>query len=446
MPVKTLHLTYLFHEHSGGVATFYRAMMRKAAETGREMVMVAPGERWDVEQISPGVRLYRVEAGHSLIGDRRYRVLLPHHFLFPGSTRFKRILEEERPDVVEACDKYSLYYLHGYLRLGWAGRGAVPTTIATSMERMDDNFLTYFGDTAAGRWFCRWYMREIYFRIPRFHLAISRYVAEELEAAPTAAKIDKVRVLPLGVDSNTFRPAPDAEEAGLALRAELGIPADRRVLVYAGRLSSEKNIPLLLECFQAVRKAGMGDVHLLLIGSGMLAAELDAMAHAAFGGAMHRMAHVEGRERLARLLRGADVFVHPNPREPFGIGPLEAMACGIPVVLPDRGGVREYAHDGNSWLAEPKASAYAAAIRCALQRGPERENRLRAARRTAELHDWDVVTERFFAQYEQFHRLAKALPDPWPVPVQRWAWPRRERRRIGCEGARRGAGRDGKAA
>lgn len=446
MPIKTLHLTYLFNEHSGGVATFYRAMMRKAAETGRPMVMVVPGERWDVEQISPTVRLYRVEAGHSIIGDRRYRVLLPHHFLFPGSTRFKRILAEERPDVVEACDKYSLYYLHGYLRLGWAGTGVVPTTIATTMERMDDNFLTYFGNSPAARLFCRWYMQEIYFRIPRFHIAISRYVAEELERAPTAARLDKLRILPLGVDSVTFRPPVDARAARCALRSSFGIPEQSRVLLYAGRLSLEKNIPLLVDSFRRLRQNGMRNLQLVMIGGGMLSAELQALARGEFRGHLHLLPHVDGRQRLAELVGGADAFVHPNHREPFGIGPLEAMACGVPVVLPGEGGVLEYAHSGNSWLAEPHPLQFAGAIRAALTGQEDRDRRLRAARETAEAHDWSVVTERFFQQYESFHQRALAQPDPWPVPLKLLRWPHKVDRAGATPAARRDAGHDGKAA
>ena len=60
--------------------------------------------------------------------------------------------------------------------------------------------------------------------------------------------------------------------------------------------------------------------------------------------------HVDARA-LARLYASCDVFVHPNPREPFGIGPLEAMASGVPLVLPAAGGVLSYANADNAWLA-----------------------------------------------------------------------------------------------
>ncbi|MDZ7638884.1 MAG: glycosyltransferase family 4 protein [Bryobacterales bacterium] len=425
MPIKTLHLTYLFNEQSGGIATFYRAMMRRATDAGRQMVMVIPGERWEVEQVSDTVRIYRVQAAHSLIGDRRYRVLLPHHFLFPGDTQFKQILRQEQPDVVEACDKYSLFYLFGYLRLGWLGCETVPTTVATTMERMDDNFLTYFGSTPPGRRFCEWYMRQIYFPMPKYHIAISRYVADELEQAPAARRLDKIRVLPLGVDSQTFRPPIDGDDARKHLRAAIGAGEGSRVLLYAGRLSREKNIPLLIGTLRDLLRDAAPRFHLAVIGGGPLRSELEGLSRTEFRGRLNVMPHVESRERLAALIGGADAFVHPNPHEPFGIGPLEAMACGLPVVLPNQGGVLEYANSTNSWPTVPDPVSYANAVRDAIATGVLRESRIAAARATAEALDWCTVTERFFGQYESFHQMAKGSKDPWPIPYAPWPWSRR---------------------
>jgi alpha-1,6-mannosyltransferase len=109
--------------------------------------------------------------------------------------------------------------------------------------------------------------------------------------------------------------------------------------------------------------------------------------------------HVAARETLARLYASCDVFVHPNPREPFGIGPLEAMASGVPVVLPDAGGVLSYARTDNAWLAAAEPHAFADAVSDACAR-PD-ANRVLAARRTAEQHDWPRVARDWFSLYDQ---------------------------------------------
>lgn len=66
---------------------------------------------------------------------------------------------------------------------------------------------------------------------------------------------------------------------------------------------------------------------------------------------------------LASLYANCDAFLHPNPREPFGIAPLEAMASGLPLVVPNAGGVLSYANTENAWLAEPNGEAFADAVR-----------------------------------------------------------------------------------
>ena len=62
------------------------------------------------------------------------------------------------------------------------------------------------------------------------------------------------------------------------------------------------------------------------------------------------------------LLANADAFIHPNPREPFGIAPLEAMASGLPLVAPSSGGVMSYATEESAWLAPPDPENYARRI------------------------------------------------------------------------------------
>jgi phosphatidylinositol alpha 1,6-mannosyltransferase len=97
------------------------------------------------------------------------------------------------------------------------------------------------------------------------------------------------------------------------------------------------------------------------------------------------------------------VFVHPNPREPFGIGPLEAMASGVPLVAPDAGGLLSYANDTNAWLAEPTGEAFAGAVRGACRPGAERDARLTRARETAAGYTWPNVTRTIFELYDRLH-------------------------------------------
>ncbi|HMF61579.1 MAG TPA: hypothetical protein VK595_14460, partial [Vicinamibacterales bacterium] len=137
MPNSTLHLTNAYHAHSGGIRTMYHALLRQAERDGRRMTLVVPGAFDDVDVRGPFTRIIYIRAPRSPVVDRRYRVLLPHRFLAGGRGPLWRILDQERPDVVEVCDKYSLCYFAGLIR---RRRGAFgPTLVGLSCERLDDN-------------------------------------------------------------------------------------------------------------------------------------------------------------------------------------------------------------------------------------------------------------------------------------------------------------------
>ena len=100
-------------------------------------------------------------------------------------------------------------------------------------------------------------------------------------------------------------------------------------------------------------------------------------------------------QEIAVHFRSADVFLHPSWFEGFGLPPLEAMACGTPVIITDSGGVREYArHDENCLIIparNPRALATAVAE---LMDDPARRRRFSAAGlRTARQFTWERAAD-----------------------------------------------------
>ncbi|MCB0044409.1 MAG: glycosyltransferase family 4 protein [Caldilineaceae bacterium] len=102
---------------------------------------------------------------------------------------------------------------------------------------------------------------------------------------------------------------------------------------------------------------------------------------------------------LARLYRSSDLFLSASWGEGLGYPPLEAMACGTPVVLTDSMGVRDYAVDGENCLMTPARNGAALAAAAArVLRDPALAARLAAAgRRTAARYDWERCTDAFEA-------------------------------------------------
>ena len=409
-PLTTLHLTNAYHPTSGGIRTFYRALMAEAETRGRQMRLVVPGEHALVETCGRFGVIYVVAAPRAPGFDRRYRLLSPRHYL-ASSSPVARILAHERPDVVEVCDKYTLCHMARLARIGWYGSQPRPTLVGLSCERMDDNVAAYLSTRAPIRAAARHYLRHVYAPSFDVHVANSAYTAGELREH---AGIDDVEVCPPGVDARLFAAAKPDPSLRATLLAAAGFDVSSRLAFYAGRLSPEKNLPLLVQAVaelarrRAAAPATAPDVRLVVAGEGPQAAALEELAARTAPGLVRFIGHVGDRRALAAHYASADVFVHPNPREPFGIGPLEAMAAGVPVVVPNAGGVLSYADDGNAWLATPDPVAFAQAIADAS--ASRASARVARAVATAHAHAWEVVAGHYFDLLDRRHaaRLARA--------------------------------------
>jgi alpha-1,6-mannosyltransferase len=408
--MKTLHLTNYWHGTSGGIARFYTALLDAANRHEQEMRLVVPSEETRIEEVGNFGRIYHTAAPHAPLNSR-YRVLYPTQFLRAGSP-LHRILAQERPDLVEICDKYSLNYLGSVLRLGLLeGLDFKPVVIGQSCERMDDNFGTYVTSAWLGRAFSSFYMHWLYFPFFDHHIANSSYTAEELIPASKAHAVRRgVWVRPPGVDVERFSPSLRNKQARQMLLQQCGGGPDTVLLLYVGRLVPEKNLPLLPEVCRELAPVRDRDYRMLIVGEGMGSDELKTLARQRARGRVAFLGHVGDREALASLYANCDVFVHPNPREPFGIAPLEAMASGLPLVAPNRGGVLSYANRGNAWLADPMPDAFSAAIASAATPGTARQEKLQAALVTADSFRWENVTDSLLRLYRDLHGAAQGLP------------------------------------
>jgi glycosyltransferase involved in cell wall biosynthesis len=148
--------------------------------------------------------------------------------------------------------------------------------------------------------------------------------ASRAEVAAAAGRTaGDVPVLPIPIDTEAFVPADDA-----TWREALGRP----VIVFVGRADDpRKNLPLLLDAFEAIR-AERPEARLLLVGASPAAATPPGV-------------EVTGIvEDVARHLRRAAIFALPSRQEGFGIAAAEALAAGLPVVSTPCGGPEELLH------------------------------------------------------------------------------------------------------
>jgi glycosyltransferase involved in cell wall biosynthesis len=416
VPLKTLHLTNSWHETSGGIATFYRALMAAANHRGHDIRLVVPGEADRLEHTGEFAKVYYLKAPRALFNPE-YRTIYPAQYLASDS-RLQKILAAERPDLVEICDKYTLNYLGGLLRRRLLpGLDFRPVVVGLSCERMDDNFRTYVGRVPFSRAICAAYMKWIYFPFFDHHIANSEYTAEELRAASQGQLVDRhIWIGPMGVDLERFSPQRRSNERRRQLLRRVGGHRGTVLLLYAGRLAPEKNLSLLFELVRCLAADPTRDYRLLVAGDGIDRAHWEGYCGKHAAGRVAFLGHIKSPNDLADLFANADLFVHPNPREPFGIAPLEAMASGLPLVAPNCGGIRSYASAENAWLAPANVEGFIAAINHLLANESKRNRRARNALETAADYRWDRVASSFLDLYAELaapraHRSA-GLPAP----------------------------------
>jgi glycosyltransferase involved in cell wall biosynthesis len=156
----------------------------------------------------------------------------------------------------------------------------------------------------------------------------SATVRDELLARVPATDAGRVRVTPYGVST---RFGTDGALDASRLAALPWLPRAPFVLS-VGTLEPRKNLPVLIEAFRRLVRAGL-DLHLVLVGgAGQARAAIEAAISSA---GLSSRVHLPGfmsDETLAALYRSARVFAFPSLAEGFGFPPLEAMASGLPVV------------------------------------------------------------------------------------------------------------------
>ena len=223
----------------------------------------------------------------------------------------------------------------------------------------------------------------------------------------------RISVVPCGVDLEDFRPDVLGEPRS----------SDRHRIVCVGRLVERKGVGNAIEALGLLRAAGGPDAELVVAG-GPDAADLDTDPEvrrlrqvAEDAGVADRVVFRGrvGRKELPSLFRSADVAVCVPWYEPFGIVPLEAMACGVPVVASAVGGIIDtVVHGGTGVHVPPRRPDVLADTLAELLPDHERRQALgrAAARRARSRYSWDRVAGQTLQAY------ADLLPLPLSQMVE----------------------------
>lgn len=232
-------------------------------------------------------------------------------------------------------------------------------------------------------------------------------IADGWAAAELPAKLGHhVHAVPKGVDSNRFQPTGDSHRRSLGLDG-------KHVVLGVGRFVPIKNMALLIDAFAAAASAD-AQAHLVLIGEGPEQADLQALVDRHRIGARVTFAGYVAQDGLAPYYRAADLFVLSSDFDNSPNVVLEAMACGLPVVATDVGGVREYVSAaGGELIGRRDAGALAAAMQRWLA-DPARRQAAGAfnRRRAVDEFSWRASAQRLLQIYESVIAARREMKVP----------------------------------
>ena len=400
-----------------GVCRFIRNVADRANRTGRDLSVVTstrlPVPAWsNITNFEP-VFATRMP---------RYEQL---ELALPPLVRMLRHADERRPDVIHISTPGPVG-MCGYLAarmLRVPVLGVYHTDFPAYVDRLfDDHAMT--GMTA-------WFMRKFY---EPFSAVFTR--SEDYMASLEGLGLQRRRMIPLlpGMDTDAFH-VRHRDEGLWARLAEQGAdvtPGSVKAL-YCGRVSVEKNLPLLTRMWPRVRaearRAGV-DAELVIVGDGPYRAQMERELRgkgAAFLGFRHG-------EELSAIYASSDLFVFPSTTDTLGQVVMESQASGLPVVVTDQGGPKEVVdQDLTGFVLPANDAALWTSTVLGLLLDPEKRRRMgRAAHTRMARYSMDASFEHYWKAHEQVWREhleslgirrrdgehgRSASPAPEPQPV-----------------------------
>ncbi|UZK68144.1 glycosyltransferase [Sphingomonas sp. S1-29] len=325
--MRVVDVNEFYSPTGGGVRTYLDRKMGIMADLGHELIVIAPTAQDDwVEERPGGGRIFWVKALPLLL-DRNYCMFRDGEGVIP-------LLDQLKPDVVETSSPWRPAFFVGE----WQG-DAVKVFFAHN-DNMAAYPLRWFEGMASPERIERaftWYTN----RYERFLRLYDAFVTN----GPALAKRNRARGLrvdasmPLGIQRGSFSPSLRDETLRAALLAQCGLPPEGHLLIGLGRHHPEKRWPLVID---AVERAGADlPVGLILLGNGP---ERNALAKRVADSPHIRLFRpMYDRDRFTRVLASCDALIHGSDMEPFGLVAAEALASGLPMIVPDEGGCFEIA-------------------------------------------------------------------------------------------------------
>jgi glycosyltransferase involved in cell wall biosynthesis len=367
-PLRIAWLVYRGNPHCGGQGVYTRQVVRELTEMGHHVEVLAGQPYPELDEPErlvkvPSLDLYRKENPFRVPWPHEVRTLtdlaevaimssagFPEPYTF--SVRARRVLAGRRGDFDVVHDNQCLGTgLLGMLRDGWPVMATLHHPITVDRELDLAHATSPWRRLTLRRWygFLNMQMR-VTRRIPRL-VTVSQSSRRDI-VAQMGVDPDRLRVVPVGVDTSIFRPVPHVERVR------------GRIMTTASADVPMKGLAPLLEAVAKLR-VERDDAHLVVIGSPRTKSRIPALIdHLGLTDVVRFVSGV-AQQRIVDLYAEAEIAVVPSLYEGFSLPAIEAMACGVPVVATTGGALPEVVGaDGEAALTVPPGdpSALAAAM------------------------------------------------------------------------------------
>ena len=356
--MRILFLTDVYFPRVNGVSTSINTFRSDLGAAGIETVLVAPAYGASGEADDPSVIRVAASRVPRDPEDRRMRWGALCAALEP--------LESQRFDLVHIQTPF----LAHYAGVRYARRTGVPVlaTYHTFFEEYLHHYVPML-PRSLGRGLARRFTRSQCAALSAI-VAPSEPMRQLLKAYGVGARIE---VIPTGLPADRY-----VRGDGARFRRQFGIPLDRPLLLYVGRVAHEKNIEFLLHSYVALRRL-RPDALFAIAGEGPARGHLQTLAHElGVAQSLYFIGYLERERTLADCYAAGDVFVFASRTETQGLVLLEALAQGRPVVSTAVLGTTSILQPGcGARVAPEKVDAFALTVADILN-DPQRAARLSA--------------------------------------------------------------------